>query len=280
MQLVTRCQDVFAAVTGWRRAERSVGLVPTMGALHAGHLSLVEASRRECEKTVLTIFVNPTQFAPHEDFARYPRNLDDDLDKLRPLGVDVVFAPPLEEMYPPGETTRVEVGRIAEPLEGQFRPGHFRGVATIVLKLFHAIPANVAYFGQKDYQQTLVVRQMVADLLVPVRIAVCPIVREHDGLAMSSRNVYLSPDERRKALVLSQSLSLAERLVNEGEHDAAKILARMRKLFAEALVDRIDYIALADPQTLAPIDEIRQPTLAVIAAHVGNTRLIDNRLIG
>jgi pantoate--beta-alanine ligase len=280
MQVLTRCHEIFAAVTLLRREGKTVGLVPTMGALHAGHLSLVEVSRRDCDMTVVTIFVNPTQFGPHEDFTRYPRDLDADLEKLRPLGVDLVFAPPLAEMYPPGETTRVDPGCIAEPLEGQFRPGHFRGVATIVLKLFNAIPANVAYFGQKDYQQTLVVRRMAADLNVPVRIAVCPTIRESDGLALSSRNVYLSSDERLRALVLSQSLILADRLVAEGEHDAATILAQMRELFARAGVDRIDYIALADPETLAPAAEIRGRTLTAIAAHIGKTRLIDNRLIG
>jgi len=280
MQVLTRCQEISAAVTLLRGEGKSVGLVPTMGALHAGHLSLVEASRRECDATVVTIFVNPAQFGPHEDFTRYPRDLNADLEKLRPLGVDRVFAPPLEEMYSPGESTRVDVGAVAEPLEGQFRPGHFRGVATIVLKLFNVIPANVAYFGQKDYQQTRVVRRMVADLNVPIRIAVCPIVREPDGLAMSSRNAYLSPAERQRALVLSQSLNLAERLVAEGERNAATILARMRERFAQAGVDRIDYIALADPETLAPVTEIHGRTVALIAAHVGTTRLIDNRIIG
>jgi pantoate--beta-alanine ligase len=280
MQTFTRRDEIFDAVTAWRRAGQSVGLVPTMGALHAGHLSLVQASKRDCDKTVVTVFVNPTQFAPHEDFERYPRDLDADLTTLRLLGVDAVFAPPRDEMYPSGETTRIEVGRIAEPLEGQFRPGHFRGVATIVLKLFQAIPATNAYFGQKDYQQTLVVRRMVADLLVPIRIVVCPIVRESDGLAMSSRNAYLSPHERRQALVLSQSLGLAERLVGDGERDAGKILARMQKLFEEARVERIDYIALVSPDNLTPVDEICGPALAVIAAHIGKTRLIDNRLIG
>jgi pantoate--beta-alanine ligase len=279
MQVLTRRQEIFTAVTRWRREGKSVGLVPTMGALHAGHLSLVEAARRECDQTVVTIFVNPTQFGPHEDFQRYPRDLNADLEKLRPLGVNLVFAPPLEEMYPPGETTRVEVGSVAEPLEGQFRPGHFRGVATVVLKLFNAIPADVAYFGQKDYQQTLVVRRMVADLNVPIRIAVCPIVREPGGLAMSSRNVYLSPDDRRRALVLSQSLNLAEQMVADGERNPATILAQMRERFAQAGVDRIDYIALADPETLAPVTQIRGGTVALIAAHVGKTRLIDNRII-
>jgi pantoate--beta-alanine ligase len=280
MRTFTCRNDIFDTVTAWRCAGQSVGVVPTMGALHAGHLSLVEASKRECDKTVVTIFVNPTQFAPHEDFERYPRDLEADLARLRPLGVDAVFAPPREEMYPSGETTRVEVGPIAEPLEGQFRPGHFRGVATIVLKLFQAIPATTAYFGQKDYQQSLVIRRMVADLLVPIRIVVCPIVRESDGLAMSSRNVYLSPNQRRQALVLSQSLNLAERLVREGERDAEKVLAQMKKRFADAGVDRIDYIALVDPEKLTPVNEIHTQTLAAIAAHVGTTRLIDNRLIG
>jgi pantoate--beta-alanine ligase len=258
---------------------RSVGVVPTMGALHAGHLSLVEASCRQCGFTVVTLFVNPMQFGPGEDFSRYPRDLDKDLELLSAYPVDLVFAPTVDQMYPSGHTTFVDVGAVAEPLEGKHRPGHFRGVATIVLKLFNLVAADVAFFGQKDYQQTLVVRQMVRDLDVPIEIRICPTVRETDGLALSSRNVYLSDRERQQALVISRSLQLADELVKRGERSARVILDRMRELFAAEPEIQVQYIALADPDTLANVSEIRGPTVALIAAKVGATRLIDNWIL-
>ena len=221
------------AVRAAQAAGKTVGFVPTMGALHEGHLSLVDAARAECDLTVVSIFVNPTQFGPKEDLSRYPRDLDGDLRLLGGRGCDLVFAPTVEEMYPAGFR---HVGRrraLGRELEGEYRPDHFRGVATVVLKLFQIVPAERAFFGRKDYQQTLVVRQMVADLNVPIEIRVVPTVREPDGLAMSSRNAYLSADERRRALALSQSLRLAERLVREGVRDVATIRGKMLELIRD-----------------------------------------------
>lgn len=277
--LVTTRAEMRALVAAARRAGRTIGVVPTMGALHAGHLSLVEACQRECDFTVVTIFVNRTQFAPHEDFSRYPRTLEADRAQLDGCRVDAVFAPAEEEIYRPHSSTSIDVGPVARPLEGEFRPTHFAGVATIVLKLFNIVAPDRAYFGQKDYQQTLVIRRMVDDLDVPVEVRVCPIVREQDGLALSSRNVYLSTAEREQALTLSRSLALASELVAAGERQASAILARMRALFAAEPAIMVDYIALADPNTLAPVDELTGTTVAAIAARVGKTRLIDNRLL-
>ncbi len=275
-RLVTTCKEVYNAVIAARANGRSIGLVPTMGALHEGHLSLVRASRAECDLTLVTIFVNPTQFGPQEDFSRYPRTLEKDLQGLGRCGVDVVFAPAKDEIYPAGFSTYVDPPKVAEPLEGSCRPGHFRGVATVVLKLFNIIPADVAYFGQKDYQQSLVIRRMAQDLNVRTDIRVCPIVREPDGLAMSSRNVYLNADERQQALAISRSLNLAADMVRQGELDAAVIKAKMRQVLADAGITRVDYVALAAPETLEEMSRIDVPAMALIAAHVGNTRLIDN----
>lgn len=263
----------------WRRAGKRIGFVPTMGALHEGHLSLVRASRAEADCTVVSIYVNPTQFGPSEDFARYPRNLARDLELLAQEGVDAVFAPDDKEMYPQGFNTWVEVRGVSEPLEGQFRPGHFRGVATVVLKLFNIVQPDVTYFGAKDYQQSLVVRQLIRDLNLPIELKVLPTVREPDGLAMSSRNAYLSPDGRRKATVLWKSLSLAQELVAGGEQSAAEIIRRMEEVILSAEGATIDYVALVDPETLAPVDRIAGPTLAAVAVRLEGTRLIDNMLL-
>lgn len=276
--LVATRAELAAALVRERAAGRSIALVPTMGALHAGHLSLVDAGRRECDVVVATIFVNPTQFGPGEDFARYPRTLETDLAALAGRGARLVFAPAVDEIYRPGHGTLVDVGPVAEPLEGAFRPGHFRGVATVVLKLFNLVAPDVALFGRKDYQQSLVIRRMVADLDLALRIVVCPTVREADGLAMSSRNVYLSAEERQRALSLSHSLRLAQELVDAGQTDAEVISARMRALL-EAAQARIDYVALADPDTLAPAARVVAPTVALIAARIGSTRLIDNDIL-
>jgi pantoate--beta-alanine ligase len=262
-----------------RREGKLIGLVPTMGALHEGHLSLVRAAKAECGCTVASIFVNPTQFGPNEDFSNYPRTLDADLKQLGDCGANVAFVPDNAEMYPPDCATAVEVGAVAEPLEGQCRPGHFRGVATVVLKLFNMVQPDVAYFGQKDFQQTAVIRRMVADLNVPVTIRVCPTVREPDGLALSSRNRYLSPAARQRALVLSKSLRLAADRLAEGQRDALRIASEMRDLIETAPDARIDYVALVDPDTLQPVDRIAGPTLAVLAVKIENTRLIDNCLL-
>jgi pantoate--beta-alanine ligase len=277
--LVADPTELRKLVAKARAAGKLIGLVPTMGALHEGHLSLVDASARECGFSVVSIFVNPAQFAPNEDFSRYPRTLDADLQALAGRGADCVFSPATESMYRAAHATYVEMNGPARPLEGQWRPGHFRGVATIVLKLFNIVQPDRAYFGRKDYQQALLVRRMVEDLDLPIHIEVCPTVREPDGLAMSSRNVYLSPDERRRALALSQSLRLARQLVAQGTSDAATILARIREQLAAADL-QVDYAALVDPQTLAPVDVVDRPTVAAIAARVGATRLIDNELIG
>jgi len=278
-QLVTTVAELRQTLDVVRRGGKRIGLVPTMGALHEGHLSLVRASVAECDYTVVSIYVNPSQFGPHEDLDKYPRTLRADLDALAGCVADLAFAPANEEVYREGHATWVEVRSVAEPLEGRCRPGHFRGVATIVLKLLNMVQPDVAYFGQKDYQQALVVRRMVADLDVPTEIRVCPTVREPDGLAMSSRNAYLSPDARRRALVLSRSLQQAGQLVSQGERDAAKIIAQMRKTIEAAEDARIDYVALVDPETLEPVEVLRGPTLAAVAVRIEDTRLIDNCLL-
>lgn len=278
-QVVTTVRQLREGLSPLRRAGKRIGVVPTMGALHEGHLSLVRISQAECDTTVVTIFVNPTQFGPNEDFSKYPRTLDKDLAALATCGPVLVFAPTVAEMYPAGFSSWVEVGAVAEPFEGTHRPGHFRGVATVVMKLFQMVGADVAYFGQKDYQQTLVIRRMVRDLDVPIEVKVCPTVREADGLAMSSRNAYLDPQARQRSLVLWKSLCLAQKLVNQGQRDATAIRTEMEKQIRAAEDAQIDYIALADPETLAPVQEIRDRTVALLAVRIGGTRLIDNLVL-
>ncbi|MBX7164917.1 MAG: pantoate--beta-alanine ligase [Pirellulales bacterium] len=268
-----------AAVQAARQAGRRVGCVPTMGALHAGHVSLVEAARRDCEFVVVSIFVNPTQFGPHEDFTKYPRELASDCRKLAGHGADLVYAPAADAMYGPGHALYVEVGGVTEPLEGECRPGHFRGVATVVLKLFNRVQPDRAYFGQKDFQQALLIRRLVADFDLPIEVIVCPIVREPDGLAMSSRNAYLDGEARQKALVLSRSLQLAADLVAAGERRPEAVLARMRALYDGLAQVEIDYLALADRETLAPVATIDARTVALVAVRVHGTRLIDNLVL-
>ena len=237
-----------------------------MGALHAGHLSLVDAARQECSRVVASIFVNPTQFGPLARISNcYPRNLDADVSQLAERGLDLVVAPPTKEVYRPGHATTVEVSGVTDSLEGSFRPGHFRGVATVVLKLLNMVAPDIAFFGQKDYQQSLVVRRMVTDLDVPVVIRVCPTVREADGLAMSSRNVYLSSEDRRRALVLSRSLTLACELFAAGQRDAALIKTRMKEHFDKLPGVTIDYLSLADGESLAEVNEATATTVALIA---------------
>jgi pantoate--beta-alanine ligase len=279
MQVVSTRVELRDALAAMRRAGKSIGLVPTMGALHEGHLSLVDAARRECDFVVTTIFVNPTQFGPHEDLQKYPRNLEADLANLKARGVDLVFTPTTAEMYASDYATYVDVGPIADRLEGKIRPTHFRGVATVVLKFFHLIPADRAYFGQKDFQQSLVIQQMVTDLNVPIEIRVCPTIREPDGLAMSSRNAYLSADERRRASAISRGLRGAIEQVKRGTRNASQVLGQMRATLAEGGIDSIDYVVLVDPKTLADVASIDAPTLAAIAVRVGTTRLIDNELL-
>jgi pantoate--beta-alanine ligase len=277
--LITAVAELRQAVAAARRSGLRIGLVPTMGALHQGHLSLVEASRSECGLTVVSIYVNPTQFGPQEDFSRYPRTLDADLDLLCGRGETVVFAPTDGEMYPEGFATWVEVASITRPLEGEYRPGHFRGVTTVVMKLLNMVGPDAAYFGQKDYQQAAVIRRMVGDLNVPVTVRICPTVREADGLALSSRNRYLAPPARRDALVLWHSLRQADELIRRGERTTEIILERMREIILTAQEPVIDYIALVDPQTLQAVEKIDGPILAALAVRIGGTRLIDNQLL-
>ena len=278
-RLVAKVGQLREVLDAVRREGKRIGLVPTMGALHEGHLSLVRASCDECDYTVVSIYVNPSQFGPSEDLGQYPRTLEADLDALAEYEVPLAFVPPNDEVYPGGFATWVELGSVAEPLEGRCRPGHFRGVATIVLKLFNMLQPDVAYFGAKDYQQALVIRRMVEDLNVPIAIRVCPIVREPDGLAMSSRNAYLDPGARQRALVLWKSLCLAADLVAQGERSAAVIVEKMREVILSAKDAKIDYVALVDPDSLEPVDEIRGRTVAALAVRIDRTRLIDNRLL-
>jgi pantoate--beta-alanine ligase len=279
LETASSLSQLRATLDAARAQRRSIGLVPTMGALHEGHLSLVRAAKAECDVAVVSIYVNPTQFGPQEDLARYPRTLPADLELLASCAADVAFVPGNEEMYRPGYDTWVEPGAVAQPLEGQRRPGHFRGVATVVLKLLNMVRPDVAYFGQKDYQQVQVIRQMVDDLNVPVKLRMCPTLREPDGLALSSRNRYLTPAQRQQALVLWQSLRLAGQLVRQGQRDGGEIIKQMQAEIARAAEASIDYVALVDPQTLGPVREIQGRTLAVLAVRIGATRLIDNEIL-
>jgi len=259
-----------------RQAGSTLGLVPTMGALHEGHMSLVAAAKSGCDAVAVSIFVNPTQFGPNEDYAAYPRTFEEDCRQLEGAGVDLVFAPSAEQMYPPGNTTAVDPGEIASRLDGASRPGNFRGVATIVTRLFNIVQPDRAYFGQKDAAQVAVLRHIVRDLNLAVDLVACPIVRESDGLAMSSRNRYLNPAERKRALVLSQALSAAQELARLGETSAEALRDAMRKFFPGGPHLRLDYLAVVDPDTLLPLSDTTGGALVAIAAWVGTTRLIDN----
>jgi len=258
------------------RLSGTVGFVPTMGYLHEGHLALVRQARTENPTVIASIYVNPAQFGPGEDLAGYPRDLDRDLELLQAEKADIVFVPSEAEMYPPGFSSWVDVGRIAERLEGASRPGHFRGVATVVARLFNIIRPSRAYFGQKDAQQVLVIKRMVTDLNMDTEIVAVPTVRESDGLAMSSRNVYLNPEERCAATVLFRALTLARQLRTDGEHDADEIRRRMTRLIGEEPLAQIDYVSVADAESLEELSLIERPALASLAVRIGNTRLIDN----
>ncbi len=273
----TSLRDILNEV---RASHHRIGLVPTMGALHEGHLSLVRRSVATCDFTVATIFVNPTQFGPQEDFSQYPRTEDADRALLAREKVDLIFAPPANVIYPAGFSTYVEPPAVARPLEGECRPGHFRGVATIVLKLFNLVNADRAFFGQKDYQQSRVIEDMVRDLDLSVKIEVCPIVREPDGLAMSSRNRYLSADERERALSLSKALRVVTQLTQQGDRDGPNLHRQMLAILIAGGVTDVDYATLVDSQTLQAVADVTDDTIALIAAHVGNTRLLDNCRIG
>lgn len=280
MKVVERKPEMRELAAGWRAAGRRVGLVPTMGALHEGHLSLVRAATGECDATVVSIFVNPTQFAPGEDFEQYPRTLEADEAACDKLGVEAVFAPSADEMYGAAAETYVGQDRLTTILEGAARPTHFRGVLTVVLKLFHIVGPHAAYFGRKDYQQAVVIRRMVADLDVPVEIRVCPTVREPGGLALSSRNNYLRPEERRRATCLFDALCRAERLFEEGERDPGALQRAMRERLGAETGVQVDYAVITDGADLTTPDTARAGDVALVAARVGETRLIDNIVLG
>jgi pantoate--beta-alanine ligase len=267
-------------VTRAARAEgRVVGLVPTMGALHEGHASLVRAAKQQCSPVVVSIFVNPAQFGPGEDFEKYPRQGEADRRLLEALSVDYLFAPAAAEIYPAGFRTSVAVEGLSERLEGRSRPGHFRGVTTVVLKLFEIVQPRFAYFGRKDAQQARILRQMAVDLDLDTEVVVCPIVREPDGLAISSRNAYLSVDERRAATVLHRSLDAARAEISAGERDAVRLLARVRQLLGSEPAAGVDYAELVDAETLEPVVGLHRSCLLLLAVRIGRTRLIDNALI-
>ncbi len=275
---MTICKTA-AEVRAHRRARgqgSSLGFVPTMGALHEGHLSLVRAAREHCDTVAVSVFVNPAQFAPHEDLDQYPRPLERDRELLSQEGVDLLFVPATEEMYPPGSSTWVQVDGLGDKLCGQSRPGHFRGVTTVVAKLLHIVQPDCAFFGQKDAAQVAIIRRMVRDLHLPVEILVCPIVREADGLAMSSRNAYLDRQQRHSALALYRSLLRVQQDFSAGERNAARLIGAGRGTFSAEPSVRLDYFAIVDPETLDPLAEVDQPALVAVAALVGTTRLIDN----
>jgi len=279
LKIVETIAEMKAICREITRSGKTLGLVPTMGALHEGHLSLVFASKAKCRVTAVSIFVNPLQFGPNEDYGRYPRTFERDGSLLSELDVDILFAPSAAEMYPEGAATHVEVEGLSSRLDGGSRPGHFRGVATVVAKLFEIVRPDYAFFGQKDAAQVAVLRKMVRDLNMDVQLVVCPIVRESDGLARSSRNVYLSPEQRRQALVLYRSLMLVESAARSGENDADRLIEVGKRAIEKEPGARLDYFAIVDPDSLEPLQEVSQCALVAVAAFFGTTRLIDNILL-
>ena len=279
MQIAYTVKEVREQVKAWRKEGLSVGLVPTMGYLHEGHASLIKKAVEDNDRVVTSIFVNPTQFAPTEDLEAYPRDMEKDSKLCETLGVDLIFHPEPEEMYAPDFCTWVDMDVLSKTLCGKSRPIHFRGVCTVVSKLFHIVTPDRAYFGQKDAQQLAIIRRMVRDLNMDIEIVGCPIVREEDGLAKSSRNTYLNEEERKAALILSQSIFLGQKMVQEGETDTAKIkVAMVEKIQSEPLA-RIDYVEIVDGLSMQPVDTVQSPTLAAIAVYIGKTRLIDNFIV-
>src|SRR3954469_12191104 len=276
MKLVTTIDEMRDLRESTRQSGQRLGLVPTMGALHEGHLSRVRAARDKSDVVAVSIFVNPTQFGPNEDFAKYPRTLEKDSEMLEREHVDVIFAPSVDDMYPAGAVTWVTVERMSDRLCGKSRPGHFRGVTTVVCKLFHIVEPHSAFFGQKDAAQVAIIRRMVRDLNMPVSIEVCPIVRESDGLALSSRNAYLNLEERKSALVLQRSLWRAQASFEGGERNPAKLIAVGKQEFGNESNVRLDYFEIVNPDSLEPVLDTPSPSLAAVAGYVGNTRLIDN----
>ena len=279
MKVVKKIQSVRRLVKAARKRGKIIGLVPTMGALHTGHISLIKAAKKRCDFIVVSIFVNPTQFGPSEDFQRYPRPVKEDLAICRKNGVDVVFMPSTEEMYPERNMTWVDVEKITEGLCGQFRPGHFRGVATVCAKLFNIVGPDIAFFGQKDAQQAAVIKRMAADLNMPLKIAVCPTVREKSGLAISSRNKYLSEKEKAAAALIYKALEKCEQMVRDGIIDVNQLKKQMKEVFYEEPSISIEYICIVDADTLEPLERVGKRALAAIAVHIGATRLIDNIII-
>jgi pantoate--beta-alanine ligase len=273
---VARSREMTALARKWKAGGLTVGFVPTMGFLHEGHLSLVRESRRMSGATAVSIFVNPAQFGPREDFSKYPRDFERDAALLEREGVEALFCPGDAEIYPPGYQTYVEVRDLQDRLCGKSRPGHFRGVATVVLKLFNIVEPDLAFFGWKDAQQVVILRRLAADLNLATEIVACPLVREPDGLAMSSRNIYLSPEERKAALVLSRSLAEAEKLVARGERDAGRVIAGVRAMIEAEPLARVEYVEAVDLHALGPVSEIRGDVLVALAVRFGSTRLIDN----
>ena len=276
MKLCSTIPEARAACRAARAKRKRLGLVPTMGALHEGHLSLVRAAKAQCAAVAVSIFVNPTQFGPTEDLSKYPRQFDRDCQLLEKEGIDILFAPSVDEIYPNGQVTWVLVEGLSDKLDGRSRPGHFRGVTTIVSKLFDILEPDAAFFGQKDAAQLAVIRRMVQDLNFPVEIVACPIVRESDGLAMSSRNAYLNREERAQALVLRHSLQQVQQEFQSGERITAKLISAAKEVFAREPQVVLDYFEIVDPDTLDPVERISQKTLVAVAAYVGSTRLLDN----
>lgn len=272
-------KEMIDHINRHKKSGQTIGFVPTMGALHQGHLSLVEASLDECHSTVVSIFVNPTQFGPGEDLENYPRTLEEDQEKLKALKVDILFLPTPKDIYPRGYDTYIVQEKLPKGLCGASRPGHFRGVLTVVLKLFNIVRPHRAYFGQKDFQQCTVIRRMVRDLHLGVKIRVLPTVREEDGLAMSSRNQYLAPEERQKALCLYLSLKLAKRMVEEGERRAETIKEAVQKHIEAVEGARIDYVEIVQPHTLEPVQEVHKGHVMALAVYLGKARLIDNEVL-
>jgi len=276
MKICNTIAAMRAASRSQRNAGKRLGLVPTMGALHEGHLSLMRAAQSQCNLVAASLFVNPLQFGPGEDLAKYPRDFEGDRALLEKVGVDFLFAPGVEEMYPAGAVTYVTVEGLSDKLDGQSRPGHFRGVTTVVAKLFHIVEPDVAFFGQKDAAQVAIIQHMVRDLNFPVQIVVCPIIREADGLAMSSRNAYLDSQQRKSAAVLYRSLMRVQEQFDQGERRGAKLIEAGQRVFTEEPSVRLDYFEIVDPETLDRVDVVSQQSLVAIAAFVGKTRLIDN----
>lgn len=276
MRIIEKVSEMQQQADAWRREGKRIALVPTMGYLHRGHLTLMQKVRNHADIAVMSVFVNPIQFGPGEDFERYPRDMERDVRLAKEVGVDVAFSPSATDMYPEGYQTHIEVTEVTRPLCGKSRPGHFQGVTTVVGKLFHIVKPHTAIFGEKDFQQLVAIRRMVKDLNMDIEILGHPIVREEDGLAMSSRNVYLNSEQRKNALRLSQSLREAQTLVRQGERNSAAVLAQVRNILEAGKDMRIDYAEMRHPETLQEAQQIEGPTLLALAVFVGATRLIDN----